>query len=65
MPPTENPVYATHVPAEVDWSRWEIWWTDMLNVAAVHGRVISGSKELYEYVEKLEEINDEPDTTDE
>lgn len=39
----------------VDWTTWEIWWTDVASVCAINGRVTCGNNELYQFVIELQE----------
>lgn len=43
------------IPDDFDSGVVEIWWTDLEFVAAIHGRPICGSQNLYTYVKKLRE----------
>lgn len=42
-------------PTEISWDTIEVWWTDMLYVIAVHGRVVDGTRPLYQYVRRVKE----------
>lgn len=44
---------------EINWDTVEIWWTNLSNVAAVHGRTVLGNPELLDFAKEIVSIYDE------
>lgn len=60
IPPYQEPHHFRHVTIPQDSaSSFEFWWTDLLHVAVINGRVVEGDRQLLEFVEKIKEIHDD------
>lgn len=46
------------VPDSTTWNTWEVWWTDRATACAIHGRTVSGTERLMDFVDKLYNIYD-------
>lgn len=57
-PPSPNPAREIAIREDVEWKCWEVWWTNRTTVSMIHGRIIDGTKDLGDFVEKLYDIYD-------
>lgn len=48
-PPQDITAYV----GDVDFSTFEVWWTDKMKVGMVNGRVVAGDPKLVEFIEKM------------
>lgn len=58
-PPDRVPEHVRTIPMQTDFRIWEVWWTDRLYIVMMHGQQIAGNEALREYVEEIENVNNE------
>jgi hypothetical protein len=46
------------LPLGGNWDTAETWWTDRMAVSLIHGRYVSGDRELLDFLEEIESIYD-------
>lgn len=61
-PPDRMPDHASAMPMRTDFRIWEMWWTDRLHLAMMHGRRIAGNEALADFVSEMQDHNDTRET---